>query len=403
MPVRTLPSPPSRSPERRQPAFIVADNSVTLKASDVREVLSQPVAGTLVADAAALLTRAGAGIMLAGALPFDREAASHLLLCERTERHHGMSAARLPAGRHGWQITERPTRDGYAAAVSRALESMAASAIDGPVVSKVVLARMLELEATSDIDPLEVFARLATDPNVTRFCVPLPAGPGGQARTLVGASPELLVDRHGRQVRSLPLAGSTPRRADAAADRDAAQALLHSAKDQREHRLVIEFVLDTLAPDCKHLHAPDTPVLTSTATMWHLATPVEGELRRDVPVLELAAALHPTPAVCGTPRDAASALIAELEPFDRGFFTGAVGWCDPHGDGRWMVTIRCAELAGASARLWAGAGIVPGSNPVAEADETGAKFRTLLDALGVDARSLPSGHSSGEPDRQPAK
>ncbi len=390
MPVRTLPSPPSHPPERRQPAFIVADNSVTLKASDVREVLSQPVTGSLVADADALLSRAGTGTMLAGALPFDREAPSHLLLCERTEQHPDTSATRLSPGRHRWQVTERPTRDGYAAAVSRALASMAVSTSHGPAVSKVVLARMLELEATSYIDPLEVFARLATDPNVTRFCVPLPAGPGGQARTLVGASPELLVDKRGRQVRSLPLAGSTPRQADATADHDAAQVLLQSAKDRHEHRVVAEFVLDTLAPYCGQLTAPETPVLASTATMWHLATPVEGQLRRDVSALELAAALHPTPAVCGTPREAASALIAELEPFDRGFFTGAVGWCNPNGDGRWMVTIRCAELAGTSARLWAGAGIVPGSDPVAEADETGAKFRTLLDALGVDDHSLRS-------------
>ena len=119
--------------------------------------------------------------------------------------------------------------------------------------------------------------------------------------------------------------------------------------------------------------------------MWHLATQVTGELRDPrTPVHVLAQALHPTPAVCGYPTDQAYAAIAELEPFDRGFYTGAVGYTDAAGDGEWVVTIRCADIHGATAELFAGGGIMPDSDPEAELAETTAKFRTLLLALGAD-------------------
>nr|BFE82385.1 hypothetical protein GCM10020093_049860 [Planobispora longispora] len=216
------------------------------------------------------------------------------------------------------------------------------------------------------------------------FAAPLPGG-----RTLIGASPELLVSRRGRTVISNPLAGSAARSADPAEDRRRAAALAASAKDLHEHRLVVEAVADALAPYCADLDVPNGPELTSTETMWHLSTRVTGVLRDpDTPVLALAAALHPTPAVCGTPRLRARRAIEELEPFDRGFYTGLVGWTDAAGDGEWAVTIRCAEAAGRMLRLYAGAGIVPGSDPDKELAETSAKFRTMLRALGVDTDAL---------------
>ena len=119
--------------------------------------------------------------------------------------------------------------------------------------------------------------------------------------------------------------------------------------------------------------------------MWHLATHVEGELRDPaVCSLELARALHPTPAICGVPTETANEVIQRLEPFDRGFYSGAIGWVDGRGDGRWMVTIRCAEIVGSRALLYAGAGIVAGSDPESEAAETSAKFIALLRALDID-------------------
>lgn len=355
--------------------------------------MTEPAAAGLLGAAARALEAAGPGALLVGALPFAREAPSRLFVPEDTRRFSTATAfGRGPSSAlpRPWRVDERPTRDGYRAAVARALERLAEPATPaGPRLTKVVLSRLLELEAPHRIDPLRVLARLSADTRASAFCVPLAARPDGMPRTLVGASPELLVEKHRDTVTSLPMAGSAPRQSDAAADREIARALSASAKDRHEHRLVVEHVLDCLAPHCHQLRAPQLPILSPTATMWHLATPIEGDLKRELSSLELAVALHPTPAVCGLPSEQARTVIAQLEPFDRGFFTGAVGWCDTHGDGRWMVTIRCAEIADRTARLYAGAGIVAGSDPEAEAAETSAKFQTLLRALGVDEHGQP--------------
>uniref|UniRef100_UPI0034DEDF51 chorismate-binding protein n=1 Tax=Streptomyces flavofungini TaxID=68200 RepID=UPI0034DEDF51 len=125
--------------------------------------------------------------------------------------------------------------------------------------------------------------------------------------------------------------------------------------------------------------------LIRTATMWHLSTTVTGTLASpDTSALELACVLHPTPAVCGTPTATARDVIRDTEPFDRGFFTGVLGWGDAGGDGEWVVTIRCAEAEERSLRLYAGAGVVAASDPAAETAETGAKFRTFLNAVGAE-------------------
>jgi isochorismate synthase len=270
-----------------------------------------------------------------------------------------------------------PTRDRYQQAVRGALDAMRIAG-DRPL-DKVVLARTLRLVFAEPIDIARVFENLRSDPAATAFQVTR----GDGDTVFIGGSPELLVERFGDRVTSLPMAGSVPRAPVSSVDTNAASRLLRSFKDQREHQFVVESVLDALAPFCRELKAPPTPELTSTTTMWHLATPVVGRLRRDVSSLELALALHPTPAVCGTPRLLANDTITTLEPFDRGLFAGTVGWCDRRGDGQWMVSIRCAEIRGVVARLFAGAGIVPESDPSAEADETEAKFGTFLRALGV--------------------
>jgi isochorismate synthase len=250
----------------------------------------------------------------------------------------------------------------------------------GPL-RKVVLARALELTAAEPVDPGAILRRLAArDPHGYAFAVDL-----GADGTLVGASPELLVSRHGDLVVAQPLAGSTPRRADAAFDRSGADALLRSPKDLREHALVVDAVAAVLRPLCAQLDVPEAPSLVATNAMWHLGTTVVGRLADPgTTALELAVALHPTPAVCGTPPDAARALIAELEPFDRGPYAGAVGWQDATGDGEWVVTIRCGVVRDRSLRVFAGAGVVPGSRGVDELAETHAKLRTFLSALGVE-------------------
>ena len=196
----------------------------------------------------------------------------------------------------------------------------------------------------------------------------------------------MLVRRQGKTVTSFPLVGSAARVPhDESADRAAAHALLTSTKDLDEHAYVVDHIRKILAPLCETLSIPSHPVLEKTSEMWHLATPIEGVLKHPAPTaLDLALRLYPTPAVCGTPQAAAEALITTAES-DRGFYAGAVGYTEASGDGEYMVAIRCAEVngAGTRARAWAGGGLVAGSDPHAELDETTAKLRTILRALGL--------------------
>lgn len=284
----------------------------------------------------------------------------------------------LPAGEGApreWRVREVPSAAVYGEAVAAAVARMRTGEFE-----KVVLARTLELTSGTAPDLAAMLCRLARrDPGGYTFAVP--TGPG---RTLIGASPELLVARTGGRLTANPLAGSAPRGADLAEDVRRAAALLESEKDLHEHAVVVDAVRAALAPFCVRLEVPERPTLVRTAAMWHLSTTVTGELADPaVTALDLASALHPTPAVCGTPTATARRVIAESEPFDRGSYTGMVGWQDAHGDGEWVVTIRCAEAEGDLLRLFAGAGVVAASTPEAETAETAAKFRTFLDAVGA--------------------
>ncbi|WP_051660976.1 isochorismate synthase [Bosea sp. 117] len=324
---------------------------------------------------------------LVGALPFERGRPAHLYQPETLGPATMPLRAAAPTPR--WRVIAEPDVAAYRAAVSRALERMAAPASSAGALRKIVLSRSLRAEADAAIDAAALVAALARDASVTTFCVPLPPRRGAAERALIGATPELLVEKSGAQVASHPLAGSARRSADPAADRASAEALLHSDKDRREHAEVVEAVLDHLAPYCHALVAPEGPILVATNSMWHLGTRIEGTLKDpEVSSIELVTRLHPTPAVCGTPREAAYRAIAKLETRERDFYAGAVGWCDDAGDGRWHVAIRCAEVSGSTARLYAGAGIVPGSDPAAEAEETGAKFAALLRALGIEEAAV---------------
>lgn len=319
---------------------------------------------------------------IVGALPFDRNRPPHLFAPEIVRRGPGLLHRRPPRAMPArlLALEPRPEPAAYGRAVGLALAALA----DDPALRKVVLARSLYLRAADPFDLDAAVRRLALDRTATAFNIALPDR-DGRRRNLIGASPELLIEKRGAAILSHPLAGSAPRDPDPALDRARAEALSRSAKDRREHALVVEAILDTLAPWCDDLAAPTVGALTSTDTLWHLGTRIEGRLKSpDAPLLDLVADLHPTPAVCGTPRPAAARLIDEIEGFDRDFFAGAVGYVDEAGDGRWMVSIRCAEITGAEALLYAGAGIVTGSDPAAETAETGAKFRAMLHALAPD-------------------
>ncbi|MET4682112.1 isochorismate synthase [Brevundimonas faecalis] len=335
-------------------------------------------------------TKAPSPRLLVGALPFDREAEDRLFLPQRAANRPWASPRAGAVPLRGMRLTSQPSRAHYQQAVARALEAMRASR-DGPTrLDKAVLSRSLLVQADAPIDPFALWRDLKADPTAARFLVPLGQGQDGAMRRLVGATPELLVSKRGPAVLSHPLAGSARRSADLSQDEAAAQDLLASEKDRREHALVVEAIMDLLTPWCSDLRAPPAPALVSTRTMWHLGTRIEGRLHRpdETSAADLAALLHPTPAVCGSPRDQAAELIRDLEGYDRGFYAGAVGWTNASGDGAWYVSLRCAEVCGDQARLYAGAGVVEGSDPAAEADETSGKFQAVLRALGVDEASL---------------
>lgn len=244
--------------------------------------------------------------------------------------------------------------------------------IDAGEVEKVVLARDHAVWSRHRLDPRWLAGRLARRfPDCFTFLV----------EALIGATPELLVRRTGRQVTSIPLAGTAPRGHDPASDTAAGQALLESDKDRREHAFAARSVTAALRGVCPDLVVSDEPFLLRLDNVQHLATRVEGTLAQDRSVLDLVDRLHPTAAVGGTPRDRAVATIRDLEQLDRGRYAGPVGWVAADGDGEFGIALRCAELSGARARLFAGAGVVAGSLPEDELEETRVKLRAMQGAL----------------------
>ncbi len=273
----------------------------------------------------------------------------------------------------GLQLFAEPEPEAYEVAVATAVARIREGGL-----RKVVLARTLRVEAGRRLDPTLLLRRLrAVEPDCFTFAADI-----GEDRALVGASPELLVSRFGDEVRANPLAGSAPRAGDPDEDRANAKELGSSAKDRQEHSIVVEAVFRALQPLCSDLRYDVDPRLLATANVWHLSTRFRGTLKDPAPTaLDLVEALHPTPAVCGDPGRRAMELIRELEPVPRGHYAGAVGWMDANGDGVWALALRCAELHGETARLFAGAGIVAESEPAKELDETERKFRAFLDSL----------------------
>ncbi|MFD5917186.1 isochorismate synthase DhbC [Kitasatospora sp. NPDC058201] len=319
--------------------------------------------------------------LVVGAVAFDHDSRAELAVPVRVRACGALCDDPLialpapPADRVQWDVRPVPAPETYGAGVAEAVRRLQEGEL-----SKVVLARTLELSAAEPLDLPAILQRLARrDPGGYTFA--LPAGSG---RTLIGASPELLLSRRGVAVLANPLAGSVPRSPDLGEDVRRAAALLESPKDLHEHAVVVDAISAALAPYCRTLDVPERPTLVRTAAMWHLATTITAELADPaVSALELATALHPTPAVCGTPTPLAREAIREIEPFDRGLYAGMVGWGDANGDGEWVVTLRCAEADERTLRVYAGAGVVAASRPEAELAETSAKFRTFLDAAGV--------------------
>lgn len=298
------------------------------------------------------------------------------------ERLAGSIAQALDAiERAGDEVPDAPlatggTLDDRSAEAYEALVAEALAGIRAGLLEKVVVARASRVVAPGGIDPLEVLARLARgERRGVRFAFER------DGAVFLGATPERLVVLERGRVRTEALAGTIPRREGE--DDARAAALLASEKDRREHAAVVAAIASAMAPLVRALDVPAAPVVRTLRHVHHLATPISGDLARGAHVLALVERLHPTPAVGGVPRDRAVAFIAEHEPAPRGWYAAPVGWFDAEGQGSFAVAIRSGLLAGATALVYAGAGIVAGSEPRQERLETQAKQAALLAALGV--------------------
>lgn len=268
-------------------------------------------------------------------------------------------------------VPDRLSEPQWLSAVEQAVDEIGAGRLE-----KVVLARLISIRASAPLDHGALVRRLRRSyPGCFTFCYD----------SLVGASPELLIRRLGDVVDSMPLAGSCPRGSSPGQDARLGAALQASKKNLSEHDLAVQTVVDRLAGYCERLVAEPEPSLLLLANLQHLSTKIQGTLRRAATALELAGALHPTAAVCGVPVAEALATIRRLEGFQRGRYAGPIGWMDRRGDGEWALALRCTELDGAAAQVFAGAGIVAGSDPVAELEETALKLQAVLSALPADA------------------
>lgn len=323
--------------------------------------------------------------LLFGQIPFDtRRPASFTI--PRSVEEAGVPERRDSAGMaaHRPQVVRRdpvPAPELYGDMVRSALGLYAKGG-----VSKIVLSRAMDVELDAPIAYDAVLADLLRrNAHGYTFAVPCwaPEQADAPAAVMLGASPELLVRRVGSQVFINPLAGSIPRHTDPVQDQARREGLAISEKDLREHSYVVNDIVRILREHCSVLNVPEGPSVIGTDALWHLSTFITGELKNpEMTALDLACLLHPTPAICGFPTAQAFEHIQELEPFDREYFAGLVGWQRESGDGEWALTLRCARYDGdRRLRLYAGAGTVAGSDPESEIRETETKMATFMRAI----------------------
>ncbi|HEU4943943.1 MAG TPA: isochorismate synthase [Solirubrobacterales bacterium] len=271
-------------------------------------------------------------------------------------------------------LTERPEiRSVHPPSDFEGAVAAATERIGNGGLSKVVLAREVVVRAAAAHNPAAIFGGLRVQfPSCFCFCCGTPEA------AFLGASPELLVRRSGASASTVALAGSTRRSSDPAVDDHLGEQLLHSDKNRLEQRIVAERIVSTLRPHAVWVETADEPEVVKVANIQHLATPVIAQLAESHSAVELAGILHPTPAVGGEPWPAAATAIDELEQMDRGWYAGPVGWMDAAEDGEFCVALRSALLRDRNAHLYAGVGVVAGSDPEAELAETEVKLEALL-------------------------
>jgi len=315
----------------------------------------------------------GARMVLAALVaPDDDEGQVLARLCARANELRAAPLPLLdPAPAGTYRVASAMPPEHYEAAVARAVELIA-----GGELEKIVLSREVHVHAPATHDAAAIIAVLREEfPSCFCFCV------GREDATFLAASPELLLRREGHRVSTLALAGSIRRSADPAIDAHLGEQLLRDATYREEHAIVARRIEQLLRPHSIWVAAAPEPVIVKIANIQHLGTPIRAQMSRPLDALELAALMHPTPAVGGEPRERAVRLIPALEGLDRGWYLGPVGWIDADGDGEFCVALRCALLRGAVARAFAGGGIVRDSNPASELAETEVKLAALLPLL----------------------
>lgn len=269
-------------------------------------------------------------------------------------------------------LRERPPAEDYCRSIAAAVEEIAAGSLD-----KIVVARTKELATDAPLHPLRVLNGLRERySDCYAFSVA-----NGRGQSFIGASPERLLRLNRGRLLTEALAGSARRGVGASEDAARGAALLRDDKERREHRMVVEAIVEQLRRLGLEPRWSERPGLRRFATVQHLHTPIEAEVPAQVHLLDIAGRLHPTPAVGGVPRDRALARIPALEGFARGLYAGALGWIDGHGGGELLVGLRSALIDRNRAVLYAGAGVVAGSDPANELAETELKFRAIQEAL----------------------
>ena len=325
-----------------------------------------------------------------GVLPFNTNKPAYLFVPDSVSTYHSLHLSTTtppPTAYTQATLAPHPSAREFEQLVEQTLP-----ALDDKPLNKIVLARTMKVQLKAALQRRQLLENLIRlNPKGYSFGINLEDEHDDNA-CFFGASPELLVRRENHEVSVNPLAGTAARAIDPIEDERIGQRLLASQKDRHEHAIVINMVVNALRPFCSELHVPDGPSLVKTATLWHLSTPIRGRLKAPYACsLELALAMHPTPAVCGSPTLAARTLIENTEPFNREYFAGAAGWCDANGDGEWAVAIRCGQYEKQQIKLYAGAGIVSASQPQSERLETGNKLRTMLNALAIDPQLIEHG------------
>ncbi|QGG51334.1 isochorismate synthase [Lysinibacillus pakistanensis] len=333
---------------------------------------------TLIEEIRAIQKEFKAPIII-GAIPFDQRSKATIIIPDTfVNYHHSNLIDDLQTANQPLSIEDSidlPSRLQFNDMVQEAIHS-----IRKQQFSKVVLARSLKFHLQEE-PPIKAWLTNLLHKNKQGYIFSIALD---NAQNLIGASPELLVKKEGNIVTINPLAGSRKKTYDLVKDKAIENELLHAEKDLHEHKIVVDYICEKLDPYLAEIECNEKPAILYTDTMMHLSTVIKGKIKNDTTtVLDVAQLLHPTPAICGAPQKPSLEFIQKMEPFNRGYYTGIVGYMDQNGDGEWVITIRCAEINHKAITLFAGAGIVNSSQQDSEYNEISAKFTTMLQAMGL--------------------